>query len=70
MKENVDLIKEIGTLRLENKEASQKKGSEDEKKAKNEPKEEELRAEIKSKVELIDQKRREIEDLEERISSL
>ena len=55
MKENVDLIKEIGTLRLEIKEDNQKKGSEDDKKNKNEPKEEELRAEIKTKIEIIEQ---------------
>lgn len=53
MKENVALIKEISSLRLEIREDNNKRGSDDDKKSltatgsnKNEPKEEELKAEI------------------------
>ena len=38
MKENVDLIKEISTLRLEIREDSSKNGAEEKNKGKNEPK--------------------------------
>ena len=65
MKENVALIKEISSLRLENREDNNKRGSDDDKKSstiggsnsnKNEPKEEELKLEIdmkKTKIEMM-----------------
>lgn len=46
MKENVDLIKEISSLRLEIKEEGIKKAPEEEKKNKNEPTEDMIRSEI------------------------
>ena len=63
MKENVDLIKEITTLRLEIKEEGIKKSPEDEKKNKNEPTEEMILNEI-------NERRRAISDLQEKIESL
>lgn len=67
MKENVALIKEISSLRLEIREDSNKRGSDDDKKNtsfgstnnnKNEPKEEELKADIESKKSKIEMMRR------------
>lgn len=70
MKENVDLIKEIGTLRLEIREDSNKTGAEEKNKGKNEPKEEEVKEEIEQKRKKIEFMRREIEDLQERIGNI
>ena len=63
MKENVDLIKEIGTLRLQIKEEGIKKNPDDEKKNKNEPTEEMIRAEI-------NERKRAIIELEEKVDAL
>ena len=54
MKENVDLIKEISSLRLEIKEDSSKNGAEEKRKGKNEPKEDEVRDEIDQKIRKIE----------------
>lgn len=53
MKENVDLIKEISSLRLEIREDSNKKGSDEKGKGKNEPKEEDIHEEIEQKKKKI-----------------
>ena len=63
MKENVDLIKEIGFLRLEIREEGIKKNPDDEKKNKNEPTEEMIRAEI-------NERKRAIIELEEKVDAL
>lgn len=63
MMENVDLIKEISSLRLEIKEEDIKKSPDEEKKKKNEPTEEMVRTEVTDK-------RRAIAELQEKIDSL
>lgn len=63
MMENVDLIKEISSLRLEIKEEDIKKSPDEEKKKKNEPTEEMVRTEVTDK-------RRAIAELQEKIESL
>ena len=63
MKENVDLIKEISSLRLQIKEEGIKKSPEEQKKNKNEPTEEMIRNEI-------NERRKAIAQLQQKISSL
>jgi hypothetical protein len=63
MKENVDLIKEISSLRLEIKEEGIKKSPEEEKKNKNEPTEDMVRNEI-------GERKKAIAELQEKITSL
>ena len=63
MKENVDLIKEISSLRLEIKEEGIKKSPQEEKKSKNEPTEEMVRSEI-------GQRKKAIAELQLKISAL
>ena len=63
MKENVDLIKEISSLRLEIREEGIKKNPDQEKKNKNEPSEDMIRNEVA-------EKRRAIMELQEKIESL
>ena len=63
MKENVALINEIQTLRIENKEEVIKKGPDDEKKSKNEPSQEMIRNEITDR-------RRAIVELQDKIAAL
>lgn len=53
MKENVDLIKEISSLRLEIREESNRKGGEEKAKGKGEPREEDIKEEIQQKKKKI-----------------
>jgi hypothetical protein len=66
MKENVDLIKEISSLRLEIREEGIKKSPDDEKKNKNEPTEEMIRNEINERKRAIAELQEKIEMLEQR----
>jgi hypothetical protein len=63
MKENVDLIKEISSLRLEIKDEGIKKSPEEEKKNKNEPTEDMVRNEI-------GERKKAIAELQEKITAL
>lgn len=69
MKENVDLIKEISSLRLEIREEDIKKNPDEEKKNKNEPTEEMIRNEINERKRAINELQEKIEAMERREES-